>query len=122
MVTNAVPGISFSQKSGRVTIFRSTLAAIGYPEFYRFLYNPDAHMLAIEPCEMDAPGSYALVMSGNKSDDYRVVSVDFVRMIFRDSDWDGRKRYRVSGTAYPGDRIVEFNLKEAEIWKGKITG
>ena len=35
-----VPGISFNTDSGRITIFKTTLKAMGYPEFFHFLFSP----------------------------------------------------------------------------------
>lgn len=116
----SMPGISFCLKSGRVTIFKTTLEVIGYPEFYRFLYNPDTRMLAIEPCEMNAPGAYALV-NVKKEETYDVSSMSFVRIIYRENRWNKRISYRIAGVAYPQDRAVEFDLTKAlEIHEGRV--
>lgn len=112
------PAITFRMKAGRITIFRSILSAIGYPEFYRFLYNPERRQIAIEPCEMDAPGSYAGV---KKDDTYEISSIDLLRILYRDNGWKNELSYRVPGTAYPEERIVEFDLAAAkEIIDGKV--
>ncbi len=117
----SVPGISFCEKSGRVTIFKTTLDAIGYPEFYRFLYNADHRKLAIEPCEIDSPGAYALV-NVKKDKTYDVSSVDFVRMMYRENRWDRRISYRIAGIAYSKERAVEFDLTKAlEIHEGRVA-
>ena len=34
-------GISFNVNSGRLTIFKTTLQAIGYPEYFYFLFTPE---------------------------------------------------------------------------------
>lgn len=116
----SVPGISFCEKSGRVTIFKTTLDAMGYPEFYRFLYNADAKKLAVEPCAMNAPGAYALV-NVKKDETYDVSSMDFVRMMYRENGWNARISYRIAGVAYPGDRAVEFDLTKAlVIHEGRV--
>ena len=112
------PAITFRMKAGRITIFRSTLSAIGYPEFYRFLYNRERRQIAIEPCEMDAPGSYAGV---KKDDTYEISSIDLLRMLYRDNGWKNELSYRVPGLAYSDERIVEFDLTKAmEIIDGKV--
>ena len=116
----SMPGISFCLKSGRVTIFKTTLEVIGYPEFYRFLYNPDTKMMAIEPCAMNAPGAYALV-NVKKEETYDVSSIDFVRMMYRENGWKKQISYRIAGIAYPQDRAVEFDLRKAlEIHEGRV--
>ena len=116
----SMPGISFCLKSGRVTIFKTTLEVIGYPEFYRFLYNPDTRMLAIEPCEMNAPGAYALV-NVKKEETYDVSSMSFVRIIYRENRWNKRISYRIAGTPHWQERAVEFDLRKAlEIHEGRV--
>ena len=36
-------GISFMISAGRITIFKTTLAALDYPEYYRFMFNSSKH-------------------------------------------------------------------------------
>ena len=116
----SMPGISFCLKSGRVTIFKTTLEVIGYPEFYRFLYNPDTKMMAIEPCAMNAPGAYALV-NVKKEETYDVSSMSFVRIMYHENGWNEEISYRIAGVAYPQDRAVEFDLTKAlEIHEGRV--
>lgn len=116
----SMPGISFCLKSGRVTIFKTTLEVIGYPEFYRFLYNPDTKMMAIEPCAMNAPGAYALV-NVKKEETYDVSSIDFVRMMYRENGWKKQISYRIAGTPHRQERAVEFDLTKAlEIHEGRV--
>ena len=54
------PGISFNLGSGRIALYRATLEIMGYPEFYRFLFNPGKKMLAIQRCGIDDPGAHKL--------------------------------------------------------------
>ena len=117
----SLPGISFCLKNGRVTIFKTTLDIIGYPEFYRFLYNSDTKMMAIEPCTMNAPGAYALV-NVKKEDTYDVNSIAFVRMMYRENGWDRRISYRIVGTPHRKEQAVEFDLTSAlEIHEGRVV-
>lgn len=46
-------GISFNAVTGRITIFKTTLVAMNYPEFFRFLFDPDDQTFGIEPCDID---------------------------------------------------------------------
>lgn len=55
-----VPGISFNIVSGRITIFKTTLKAIGYPEFFHFLFSPEDRIFGIEPCRIEDGGAYRL--------------------------------------------------------------
>ena len=117
---NSLPGISFSLKRGRITIFKTTLEIMGFPEFYHFLYNPDTRQLAIEPCKMNDHGAYAMV-EVKKDLTYDVSSTDFVRIIYHENGWNGKINYRIAGVAYPQDRAVEFDLTKAlEIHEGRV--
>ena len=112
--------MTFCLRTGRITIFRSTLSVIGYPEFYRFLYNCKDRLLAIEPCAMNDPGSYAF--AGVKKDDvYDIGSTDLIRMLYRDNGWNEEISYRVPGRTFPNEQIVEFDLTSAlAIIDGKV--
>ena len=43
------PGISFNIVSGRITIFKTTLKIMGYPEFFHFMFSSEDRMFGIEP-------------------------------------------------------------------------
>ena len=49
------PGISFNLTDGRITIFKSTLDIIGYPEYYRFLFSPEDRLFAVQKCGISDP-------------------------------------------------------------------
>ena len=61
------PGISFSINSGRITIFKTTLEAMGYPEYYHFLFSPEDMLFGIEPCNIDDGGSRSPVSTTTSS-------------------------------------------------------
>ena len=91
-----------------------------YPEFYRFLYDPNTRRLAIEPCAMNAPGAYALV-NVKKDETYDLNSKDFVRMMYRENGWNEQISYRIAGRAFPKEHAVEFKLEDAlEIHEGRV--
>ena len=56
----SVPGISFNVDSGRITIFKTTLVAMGYPEYFHFLFSPEDLAFGIEPCNIDDGGANRL--------------------------------------------------------------
>ena len=117
----SLPGISFCLKSGRVTIFKTSLNVMGFPEFYRFLYNQAARKLAIEPCKMGDPGAYALV-NVKPDETYDVNSMDFVRMMYEENRWKSSLSYRIAGVAFPEEKAVEFDLTKAlEIHEGRVA-
>ena len=44
------PGISFNIVSGRITVFKATLEAMHYPEYFHFLFSPEDLIFGVEPC------------------------------------------------------------------------
>ena len=41
-------GLTFNVEDGRITIFRSTLEALGWPTHYRYLYNREAKQVEVQ--------------------------------------------------------------------------
>ena len=103
----SAPGISFNVGSGRITIFKTTLEAIGYPEHFRFLFSPDggAHRLP------------EIV----KRDHYDIKSKDLVRFVFQSCGWAKKLTYRVPGVRKaPDSHTVYFDLQQAlEVHEGR---
>ena len=51
-------GLTFNVEDGRITIFRSTLEALGWPTHYRFLYNREAKQVAVQNCTAEDAGAH----------------------------------------------------------------
>ena len=52
-----VLGMTLNEDEGRITIFRSTLEALGWPSHYRFLYNPQMNQIAVQVCSATDAGA-----------------------------------------------------------------
>ena len=119
----SAPGISFNVNSGRITIFKTTLKAMGYPEFFHFLFTPEEMMFAIEPCEAGTGGEYRLPRDLTR-EHYDLKSKDLVRFVFRTCGWKRELTYRIAGTPYsPESHLVYFDLRQAfEIHEGRMKG
>lgn len=51
-------GLTFNVEDGRITIFSSTLEALGWPTHYRFLYNREAKQVAVQNCSAEDAGAH----------------------------------------------------------------
>ncbi len=113
-------GISFMISAGRITIFKTTLAALGYPEYYRFMFNSSDLRFAVQACGIDDDG--AKQMPGGKGSDHcDIKSMKLVRYIYRTCGWNTRLSYRIEGAAVPDQRLVAFDLTRAyEIHEGRL--
>lgn len=52
-------GMTFNADEGRITIFRSTLEALGWPSHYRLLYNREKKQIAVQACGAADSGSHS---------------------------------------------------------------
>ena len=51
-------GVTFNANEGRITIFRSMLEALGWPTYYRFLYNRKMGQIAVQACKAENAGAH----------------------------------------------------------------
>ena len=112
------PGISFNVVSGRITIFKQTLVAMGYPEYFRFLFDPEEQFFGIEPCGIDDHGTNRLPEEMPR-EHYDLKSKDLVRFVYRSCGWQKKLTYRIAGTV--DGKLVYFDLRTAyEIHEGRM--
>ena len=105
-------GISFAASAGRITIFKTTLTALEYPPFYRFLLDTENKQFGIECCEFESSGSHQLPEE-MPQERYDIKSKDMVKFIYRICGWDTSSTYRIKGIAIPDQHMVVFDLTAA---------
>lgn len=113
------PGISFNLTDGRITIFKSTLDIIGYPEYYRFLFSPEDRLFAVQKCGISDPGANRL--GELQQMHFAVKTMDLVRFVYQSCCWKQKITYRVAGVGFREDGTVQFDLTTAyEIHEGRV--
>ena len=113
------PGISFCLGDGRITLFKSTLDVLGYPEYYRFLFSPEDRLFAVQACGMTDHGSNRL--GEVKREHYNVKTLDLVKFVYSTCRWKEKITYRIAGVFFPEDKAVQFDLVAAyEIREGRV--
>ena len=105
-------GISFAASAGRITIFKTTLTALEYPPFFRFLLDTENKQFGIERCEFESSGSHQLPEE-MPQERYDIKSKDMVKFIYRICGWDTSSTYRIKGIAIPDQHMVVFDLTAA---------
>lgn len=105
-------GISFAVSAGRITIFKTTLTALEYPPFFRFLLDTENKQFGIECCEFESSGSHQLPEE-MPQERYDIKSKDMVKFIYRICGWDTSSTYRIKGIAIPDQHMVVFDLTAA---------
>lgn len=114
-------GMTFNADEGRITIFRSTLEALGWPSHYRFLYNREKKQIAVQACDAAASGSHR-VTKMNESNSCEIKCMAFSRMIYQDARWSFRRSYRLTGKSFADQKLVSFSIRDAiPIENGKIV-
>ena len=107
-----VLGMTLNVDEGRITIFRSTLEALGWPSYYRFLYNPHMNQIAVQVCSATDAGVHR-VGKLNEFSSCEIKCVAFVRMIYKNAKWDKHRSYRMIGNPFPEQRLISFQIQEA---------
>lgn len=102
-------GLTFNVEDGRITIFRSTLEALGWPTHYRFLYNREAKQVAVQNCTAEDAGAHKTPKL-TVSNSCEIKCVALVRMIYRDMRWNRNNTYRLEGKSVPRQQLVSFDL------------
>lgn len=100
-------GLTFNVEDGRITIFRSTLEALGWPTHYRFLYNREAKQVAVQNCTAEDAGAHKTPKL-TVSNSCEIKCVALVRMIYRDMRWNRNNTYRLEGKKRPKTATCEF--------------
>jgi hypothetical protein len=89
------PGISFNAESGRINIFKTTLVAMGYPEYFRFRFSPEDMFFGIEPCGIDDEGAKRLPDEITR-EHYDIKSIKLVRFIYKKCSWEKKQRVHIA--------------------------
>ena len=108
-------GIAFSRKSAQVLIYKSTLRALGNPNYVRLLPNPSRKRLALQVCNQKEMGAIHIPKRNTKGKPIIICSLVIQRILWDIGDWDKDKNYRIYGKLFPKNEIVEFILADAEV-------
>lgn len=113
-------GVTFNAEEGRITIFRSTLEALGWPTHYRFLYNRKMGQIAVQACKAEDAGAHRVTRL-NETNSCEIKCVAFSRMIYQNAHWNMKRSYRLVGKSFPEQSLVSFSIAGAiPIENGKM--
>lgn len=110
-----ITGVSLCQKKGIIRIFRSTIKELGDPRYIRFLFNPEKRTLAVQSVSRKEAECFRVPKYNPKDWDFKICSIQMLRIIWRVCEWNENDTYRIAGTHYPEYNLVEFNLNQARI-------
>lgn len=102
-------GLTFDPFKGRIMLYKSTVEALGTPEYFRFLFNPTKKKFAIQVCGFKDEGAERMP-SLNEGDNCYICCNALVRYVFQACKWDSKYTHRVEGVLYPEERLIDFDL------------
>lgn len=105
-------GVTFDPFQDRIRIHGSTAEALGQSEYFRFLFNPQKGMFAVQACGAKDQGAERLCQASEGERRY-VNSAWLVRYIYDACGWRKSRSRRAYGILRGEHGLVEFNLKEA---------
>ena len=120
----ARPMVLIDMAKNRIRIHRSTLAALGNPEFILLIVNPEEQTIGIMPGKRIDPGAHRVktpsVLGKNC---YELYSSGLIRKLREvREDWRHGGKYRMEGTVATGQLVVTFSMEEADfLGTGKVT-
>lgn len=101
-------GVTFNANEGRITIFRSMLEALGWPTYYRFLYNRKMGQIAVQACKAENAGAHRVTRL-NETNSCEIKCVAFSRMIYRDAPLEYEEIIPFGRKVIPGTEPCEFS-------------
>jgi len=112
---SAKPAISIDFKKSRIRIHKSTLHAIGDPEYILLLINPEERSIAIQRSSRSDLRAYHIIpafLKGMKS--CELSSLILIEGLFQIYDgWQNNQTYRIYGEAIHNEGIVKFHIDKA---------
>lgn len=109
------PIILVDMAKNRLRIHRSTLAAIGKPEFILIIVNPDARTIGVMPCDNRNPGAHRVkTQSVLGKNCFELYSASFTRKLREvRPDWLAAGKYKMEGDLIPGESVARFYMDTA---------
>lgn len=110
--------ISFYLRNNRMHIFAEALRGIGSPQYICFLMGNNGESLVLAPYHKKDFHSHRVPQSvyrGKKS--LELTSIRLCTMLTASFHWDASMSYRVPGAIIEQQKIVVFDLKNAQGFK-----
>ena len=114
-------GMSMSWNNMRILIHKRALKALGWPKYIRFLFNTREKKICIQASKLSDQDSVLLPDYLNRKK-CELNSVNMIILIWSLYGLEKEKTYQLSGIAYKGYNLVEFNVSEAKCTQPKEKG
>ena len=116
--TSRTTYVSIDFKRSRVRIYKESLHLIGDPKYIQLMVNVDQRLVAIRGIDRDTRGSHAHKINHTKFNSemcFEIYSQSFVSKLRSAFDgFEGDCTYRLTGTVFPNDRAVVFEISSMQ--------
>ena len=107
--------LSIDFKHDRIRIHKSTLRAMGRPDYVQLLINPEERMLAVMRADRSDLSAHRLhwprLASGQC---FELHSKPFLKALFGlRGDWQDNRTYRIYGECLPDKGVAIFRVEDA---------
>ena len=112
--TSRITYVSIDFKRSRVRIYKESLHLIGDPNYIQLMVNVEQRLVAIRGIDRDTRGSHSHKINHTKFNSemcFEIYSQSFVSKLRSAFDgFEGDCTYRLTGTVFPNDRAVVFEI------------
>ena len=104
-------GLTIDIKKHRIRIFRSTFRALGNPENFRILVNPDSRNLILEACGQDDQGACRVTHIPESNISIEMYSRALIEEFAKCAGIEGCNSVKLLGSVNADGSAVAFQLK-----------
>lgn len=99
----------------RIKIFKTTVAALGYPEYIRTMIDPKEKCFAIQACEKSDDNAIEFSKPSGEQKIAVFIHNPIILATLRNMmEWTDDTRYQIQGTFVPSEQGIIFDLTTAE--------
>lgn len=116
-----IPKVVIDILKYRIRIHRTTLKALGNPEFIILLVKPSDKSLLIKPTNVDDKTGHRLnydsMKKGHSCEIYSQSLIKTILQLF--SDWEKGEKYIIDGTIVKSRNLVHFDMNSGKPFTAK---
>lgn len=115
---NITPKVVIDISKYRLRIHRTTIKALGNPEYVLLLANPDEKTIAILPTEKNDKKAHRIKYDNHSCEIYSMLLLDTIRSL--DENFKVGQKYIITGKIVLGKNLAVFNLEEATAFNSEL--
>lgn len=107
------PTILIDFKKNRIRIHQCTMQWMKNPECFRFLVNPEKHIIALQTCDISDLWAHRSHVKQGAGQSLEIYSHALLQQLSHCSQWEAGKIYKLTGFQIPQDGTIFFQMEDA---------